>query len=163
MIRRAFLLWLALLPAIVLAQASGAPETTLAGINIESATIADVIQLYGQPEAIYAVPDPYPAGTKQYKWGRLTLTLAVLTEPAASGSRITAIQIEGDGDNTSASSTGRGLKLGEKEQAIKKIYGVESLGPDIRLNWKRTALLIYLKKSRITRMELLLQSSQTGQ
>jgi hypothetical protein len=138
------------------AQAPGSPETVLAGIDIHHTRIPDIIKLYGEPEAVYAAPAPYPAGTKQYKWGRLTVTLRILTAPTATGDTITATQIDGDGDTKPISQTGRGLKLGDKAQAIKKLYGVELEGSSATLQWPDgEVLLIHVNdKSRVDRLEL---------
>jgi hypothetical protein len=157
---RSFLVSL-LFSAAALAQAPGQPETVLAGIDIHHTTIPGIITLYGQPEGIYAAPAPYPAGTKQYKWGRLTVTLKVLTEPTATGDAITAIQIDGDGDGKPISRTGRGLKLGDKAQSIKKIYGVGPEGSSTTVQWPEgEVLLVHLNdKSRVDRLELTSKSS----
>jgi hypothetical protein len=142
-----------------MAQAPGQPETLLAGIDIHHTKIADVIKLYGEPEGVYAAPAPYPSGTKQYKWGRLTLTLKILTEPTANGDAITAIQIDGDGDSRPISRTGRGLKLGDKPQSIKKIYGIELQGTSTTLRWPDGEMLLIRldDKSRVDRLELSLK------
>lgn len=138
------------------AQAPGQPETLLAGIDIHHTRIPDIIKLYGEPEAVYAAPAPYPPGTKQYQWGRLTVTLKVLTEPTATGDAITAIQIDGDGDAKPISRTGRGLKLGDKAQAIKKVYGIKIEGSSATLQWPDgTVLFVHVDdKSRVDRLEL---------
>jgi hypothetical protein len=154
------LLFLALIYATgALAQASGQPETVLAGIDIHHATTADVIKLHGEPEGVYAAPAPYPPGTKQYKWGRLTVTLRVLTEPTPAGDKITVIQIDGDGDTRPISRTGRGLRLGDKAQAIRKLYGVELDGSSTTLQWPDgEVLLIHMNdKARVDRLELRLK------
>jgi hypothetical protein len=140
---------------------SNPPENVLAGIDIHHTRIADIVRMYGDPEGVYAAPAPYPSGTKQYKWGRLTLTLKVLTEPTPQGDAITAIQIEGDGDGKAVSRTGRGLKLGDKSQSIKKFYGTETDGPSVTLTWPSgEVLLIHLSgKTRVDRLELSLKST----
>ncbi len=150
-----------LLSSASFAQEKTAPETVLAGIDIFHTTIPDIIKLYGPPEGVYAAPEPYPAGTKQYKWGRLTVTLRVLTEPSPSGDKINAIQIDGDGDGKPITRTGRGLKLGEKADAIKKIYGVLPTGESTTLQWPNgLTLLIHANaKSRIDRLELSLRTN----
>ena len=133
----------------------------LAGIDIHQTKIADIEKLYGEPEGIFAAPAPFPVGTKQYKWGRLTLTLLVLTEPLSSGDQITAIQISGQGDGKPISSTGRGLKLNDKEHEVKKIYGVEPSTPSTTLHWPtgETLLIHFNDKQRIDRLELKLEPS----
>ena len=117
---------------------TGSPEDVLAGINIHSMHIADVQKIYGQQEAVYAVPPgPYPEGTKLYKWGRLTVTLKVLTEPSINGEVIRAIQVEGQGEpgDKPINKTGRGLKLKAKATDVKKIYGVDPAGPETSVHW----------------------------
>ncbi len=149
-----------LLAVTALAQnAPGTPETNLAGIEIHS-TVADIQKLYGIQDAMLAIPpDPYPPGTKMYKWGRLTLTLKVLTEPSPTGEAIRVIQIEGEGEREShpISRTGRGLKLGDKPAAIKKIYGVAPSGDETKLQWSNgTVLVIHVggSKERVDSLEL---------
>jgi hypothetical protein len=143
------------------AQASGQPETTLAGIDIHHSTIADAIKLHGEPEGVYAAPAPYPSGTKQYKWGRLTVTLRILTEPTPARDKITVIQIDGDGDNRPISRTGRGLRLGDKAQTIKKLYGVELNGSSVTLQWAEGEVLLIHRndRARVDHLELSLKSS----
>jgi hypothetical protein len=138
------------------AQAAEQPETILAGIDIFHTKISEIVVLYGQPDGVYGAPAPYLSGTKQYKWGRLTLVLKVLTEPTASGDAITAIQIEGEGDDKPMSRTGRGLKLNDKAQRIQKVYGVEAVNSSARLAWSNgVVLLVHVnQKSRVDRIEL---------
>ena len=155
------LLVIFLLCSTALAQDKSSPETVLAGIDILHTTVPDIIKLYGPPEGVYAAPEPYPAGTKQYKWGRLTVTLRVLTEPTSSGDKVTAIQIDGDGDGKPVSRTGRGLKLGDKPGAIHKLYGVDPVGPSTTVQWPNgpTLLIRTNAKSHIDRIELSLKSN----
>jgi hypothetical protein len=138
------------------AQSPGPPETVLADIDIHHATIPEIEKLYGEPEGVFAAPAPYPVGTKQYKWGRLTVTLRVLTEPTSTGDAITAIQIDGDGDGKPVSRTGRGLKLGDKAKALHKLYGVEPAATFAKLRWPTgESLLVHLDaRSRVDRLEL---------
>jgi hypothetical protein len=149
-----------LCPLAALGQ-SGPPETVLAGIDIHHSRIADIVRMYGDPDGVYAAPAPYPSGTKQYKWGRLTLTLKVLTEPTPQGDAITAIQIEGEGDGKAVSRTGRGLKLGDKIQSIKKFYGTDTDGGSATLTWPSgEVLIIHVSgKARVDRLELSLKST----
>jgi hypothetical protein len=151
----------ALLCCIAARGQSGPAETMLAGIDIHQTRISDIINLYGEPEGVYAAPAPYLAGTKQYKWGRLTVTLKVLTEPTPRGDSITAIQIDGDGNGKPISETGRGLKLGDKPQSIKKVYGIEPTNSSANLTWPSgERLLIHLgTKGRVDRIELSFKSS----
>jgi hypothetical protein len=151
-----YLLVILLLGSTAFAQDKNAAESILAGIDIFHTTIPDIIKLYGPPEGVYAAPEPYPSGTKQYKWGRLTVTLRVLTEPSSSGDKITAIQIDGDGDGKPISRTGRGLKLGDKAEAVRKIYAVAPTGDATTVQWPNGAsLLVHTNpKSHIDRMEL---------
>lgn len=156
-IRALLLLLLSVLAAPpVSAQASSEPDAVLAGIDIFHTTISDVIKLYGPPEGVYAAPEPYPAGTKQYKWGRLTVTLRVLVQPTNSGEQITAVQIDGEGDGKPISRTGRGLKLNDKQQQIKKLYGIEPSASSASIEWADgIGLFIRVNaKSRVDRIEL---------
>jgi len=155
------LLLILLLCSTALAQDESAPETVLAGIDIFHTTIPEIIKLYGPPEGVFAAPEPYPVGTRQYKWSRLTVTLRVLTEPTPAGDRIAAIQIDGDGDGKPISRTGRGLKLGEKAKAIRKVYGVEPSGQSTTIEWPKglTLLVRANENSRIDRLELSLQGT----
>ncbi len=140
--------------------APGEPESVLAGIDIRHMRIADVQRLYGEQEAMYAVTaDPYPTGTKLYKWGRLTVTLKVLTEPTVKdGDVIRAIEIQGEGDpgNKAINKTGRGLKLGAKAGEAKKIYGVEAVDGQTKIRWSDgTTLVVTLnEKERVSKLEL---------
>lgn len=151
-----------MLSSIAVAQDKGMPETVLAGIDIFHTTIPDIIKLYGPPEGVYAASEPYPVGTRQYKWGRLTVTLRVLTEPSPSGDKVTAIQIDGDGDGKPISRTGRGLKLSDKPEAIHKIYGQKSSGNTVTLEWPDGIVLMVRinEKSRVDRLELSLKNPQ---
>jgi hypothetical protein len=157
--RYALILLFVALPA--LSQTQGSPETVLSGIDIHHTLVADVTKMYGEPEGVFAVPAPYPEGTKQYKWGRLTVTLLVLTRTLASGDRISAIQIQGEGDGKPISRTGRGLKLSDKSEIIKKLYGVEAKFPETTLEWPSgETLVVHLNdKSRVDRLELSLKDS----
>lgn len=154
-----YLLYVLLCSVAALAQ-SGPPETTLAGIDLHQTHIS-AIKMYGEPEGVYAAPAPYPAGTKQYKWGRLTVTLKILTEPTPQGDAITAIQIDGDGNGKPISRTGRGLKLGDKPQQIIKLYGSAATGESTTLTWSTgETLQIHVgSKERIDRIELSVKSS----
>lgn len=152
-----------LLSSVLLAQtapnATGAPETSLAGIDIHHTTIADIQQMYGQQDAIYAVrPDPYPQGTKLYKWGRLTVTLKVLTEPSTKGDVIRAISVEGEGEpgKQAINQTGRGLKLGAKAKDVEKFYSVAPANGSATIKWPDgTTLVVTLnEKGRLSKLEL---------
>jgi hypothetical protein len=164
---RTLILFLLIISSFTLAQPaaftpSGPPETSLAGIEIRQFKIEDAVRLHGKPDGIIGInQDPYPPGTKMYKWGRLTVTLHVLTQPVGQPpmETITAIQIKGQGDpqKSSISQTGRGLKLGSKASEIKKLYGdYRADGPNVELAWPDgTRLTIHLNdKSRIDQMEL---------
>jgi hypothetical protein len=146
--------------SILTAQSTSGPtEVSLAGINIKTMRIADVQKIYGQQEAIYAVPpDPYPQGTKLYKWGRLTVTLKAMTEPSVNGEIIRAIEIQGEGEpgDKPINKTGRGLKLGAKSKDIQKIYGVEPATPETKIQWPDgTTLIIGMnEKGHVSKLEL---------
>lgn len=139
--------------------AAGDPETVLAGIDIRQMGIADIQKMYGQQEAMYAVPpDPYPPGTKLYKWGRLTVTLKVLTEPSAKGELIRAIEVQGEGEpgKQAINETGRGLRLGAKASEIKKLYGVEPSNGPATIRWSDGTTLVVTvnERGRVSKLEL---------
>jgi len=139
--------------------ATGSPETILAGIDIHHTTIPAIQSMYRQQDAMYGVPpDPYPPGTRLYKWARLTVTLKVLTEPAKGAEMIRAISIEGEGEpgDKAINKTGRGLKLGAKSGEVKKLYGVEPANGSATLKWDDgTTLIVTLNdKGRVSKMEL---------
>jgi len=140
--------------------ASGDPESVLAGIDIHHMRIADVQRLFGEQEAMYAVTaDPYPAGTKLYKWGRLTVTLKVLTEPTIKdGDVIRAIEIAGEGEpgDKAINKTGRGLKLGAKAGEVRKLYGVEAGEGTNKIQWEDGTTLVVTvnEKERVSKLEL---------
>ncbi len=140
--------------------AAGEPESVLAGIDIRHMRVADVQRLYGEQEAMYAVTaDPYPAGTKLYKWGRLTVTLKVLTEPTVKdGNLIRAIAIQGEGDpaNKAINKTGRGLKLGAKADEVRKLYGMHAGDGSTMIQWSDGTTLVVTvnEKERVSKLEL---------
>ncbi len=159
LIVRMFLLALLFSFAATAQTVSGTPEDTLAGIHIRQMKIADVQKMYGQQDAIYAVPpDPYPQGTKLYKWGRLTVTLKVLTEPTGNNEVIRAVEVEGQGQpgDKPMNKTGRGLKLDAKENDIQKLYGVVPSNGSTTIKWQDgTTLIVTLnEKGRVSKLEL---------
>lgn len=157
---RGYLAVLLLSGGLAFAQAAtGPPETVLAGINIRAMKTSDVQKLYGQQDAVYAVPpDPYPVGTKLYRWGRLTLTLKVMTEPSPAGEAIRAIEIAGEGEpqDKPINKTGRGLKLGAKSTDVKKLYGVDAANGLATIKWSdgTTLLITANDKGRVSKLEL---------
>ncbi len=161
--RRAVFIFIFLLlySALLFAQESpsGAPETTLSGINIRASSIADVQQLYGQQQSMLAVNSGgYPEGTKLYKWTRLTVTLKVLTEPSAKAEVIRAIQVEGEGEpgKKPINQTGSGLSLGDKASKIKDVDGTEPMDGSATVRWPDgTTLIIGVsEKGRVNKLEL---------
>jgi len=137
----------------------GEPERSLAGINFTQTGTADIEKMYGAHSAMIAVTEePYPAGTKLYKWGRLTVTLKVLTEPEAGHDVIRDIEVRGEGEpgNQLINRTGRGLKLGAKTSEIKKIYGIDGVSGANTLQWPDgTTLVIDVSEAgRVSRLEL---------
>jgi len=155
---RRLILLLVVSCSVVIAQ-TGLPETSLAGINLHQMRIADVQRLYGQQEAVYAVPPGrYPAGTKLYKWGRLTLTLKVLTEPLPTGEAIRAVEIQGEGEpgDKAINRSGRGLKLSSKSSEVKKLYGVDAIDGSTVIKWSDGTTLVvgFNDKHRVNKLEL---------
>jgi hypothetical protein len=139
--------------------AIGQPETSLAGIDPHHTTIADIQKLYGLQEAMIAVPpNPYPEGTRLYKWRRLTATLKVLTEPSPNGEVIRAIEVAGEGEpgDQPINKTGRGLKLGAKAAEIKKLYGIEPAKGETTIKWPDGTTLVVgtNEKGRVSKIEL---------
>lgn len=163
MLRRLFIIvlfGLATVAQVATAPAAGEPESVLAGIDIRHMRIADVQKLYGEQQAMYAVTaSPYRAGTKLYQWGRLTVTLKVLTEPTIKdGEVIRAIEIGGEGEpgDKAINKTGRGLKLGARGGEVKKIYGIGPIDGQRKIQWgDGTTLVITLnEKERVRKLEL---------
>ena len=100
--------------------ASGKPEITLAGINLKSTTLKDVIRMYGSPtRQKKAFNNPHWTG---YVWELPHAKLELGVSSGPSGTRIRNIYVEGTTDGQ-VGTTGRGLKLGDDINKLKRIYG----------------------------------------
>jgi hypothetical protein len=118
--------------------ARGKPETTLAGINLESTTLDEVLRKYGPPTRTITVPNnPQWTG---YLWQTVETRLELDVTAGAGGKHylggISVVRIGGGSAPAKASSdaTGSGLKLGDGLDALKRIYGSRfqlSRQPDI--------------------------------
>jgi hypothetical protein len=121
-----FLYFFLLIPSIAKAdnlpenlQASGKPETTLAGINLETTTLIDVIRLYGLPTREERTSrDPDWIG---YIWELPQAKIELSFYNTGTGN-IADIYVEGT-TKGQIGSTGRGLKLGDDLNKLKRIYG----------------------------------------
>lgn len=107
--------------------AHGRPENTLAGINLEKATLDQVLQKYGPPAKKVNVPNN-PDWTG-YLWQIGGLRLEVEAFHSANKVSLDRISIVRTGtmDTTAsnAGSTGAGLKLGDGLDALKRVYGTK--------------------------------------
>jgi hypothetical protein len=100
--------------------ALGKPERTLAGIDIQNAKLADVVQRYGVATRKVNVPNN-PDWTG-YVWEKSAVKLEVGVQGSADLGVIESMYVEGT-DRGLTASTGAGLRLGDSVEAIKKIYG----------------------------------------
>jgi hypothetical protein len=100
--------------------AAGKPEITLAGINLKTSKLNDVIRMYGQPTRQREVPNN-PSWTG-YVWELPYAKLELGVNRGSSGTQIGSIYVEGTA-NGQVGSTGRGLKLGDGIKTLKRIYG----------------------------------------
>jgi hypothetical protein len=121
------LVWLLICQGISMADhlpekqlANGKPETMLAGINLRSAKLNDVVRMYGPPTREVKAPNN-PAWTG-YVWELPEAKLEVGVNRDASGARVDDVYVEGTAKGQ-VGYTGRGLKLGDSIKSIKRIYG----------------------------------------
>jgi hypothetical protein len=114
------------LPAKLLAL--GKPETTLAGINLESTSPDEVLRRLGPPTKTVTVPNnPYWAG---YLWQTANLRIEVEVTHSKTKKYVGAVTIvRMSGESPTSvwkipdAATGRGLKLGDSLDSVKSIYG----------------------------------------
>jgi hypothetical protein len=100
--------------------ALGKPEKQLAGINLVSTNLDDVIRMFGPPTRILKVPNnPHWTG---YTWKLSNGALEIGVAHSSSGSQIHDVYIEGKLTGQ-AGSTGQGLKIGDTIQDLKRLYG----------------------------------------
>jgi hypothetical protein len=97
--------------------ASGKPETILAGIDLKTTKLKDVMRKYGSP----AREKSWISGTG-YVWQLPHAKIELSVNRGRLGTQIRAIYIEGTASE-SVGSTGRGLKLGDDVKKLKRIYG----------------------------------------
>jgi len=105
--------------------AHGKPEVTLAGINLQTTTLDQVLQKYGPPtKTVNAPNNPDWTG---YLWQKGDLRLEVEASHSKGKVYLDRISIVRTGAAASASSdsesTGGGLRLGDGLDALKRIYG----------------------------------------
>jgi hypothetical protein len=98
----------------------GKPENTLAGIDLTSAKLQDVVRRYGT--ATRKITAPNNPDWTGYVWEKSALKLEVGLQGSADLGVINSVYVEG-ADHGSIGSTGAGLKLGDSIETIKKIYG----------------------------------------
>jgi hypothetical protein len=108
-------------------QARGKPENILAGINLEHGNPAAVLQSLGPPTRKVTVPNnPQWTG---YLWDSPTTRLEVEVSRGNGKdylNRVTIVRLGGEAapaTKTARESTGRGLKLGDALDRLKKLYG----------------------------------------
>lgn len=99
-------------------QARGRPEKKLARIDLERTNLADVIKMYGKPSKIEKQPSPPDLALTDYYWnlakGRLHLVVVQ--------DYISLVEVEGSAGSVLLQ-TGRGLKLGDNLDDLRRIYG----------------------------------------
>jgi hypothetical protein len=99
-------------------QARGRPEKELARIHLEHTMLADVIRMYGKPSKVEKQPSPPDIAMTDYYWnlsrGRLHLLMVQ--------NYISLVEIEGSLESV-WSQTGRGLKIGDDLNDVRRIYG----------------------------------------
>jgi hypothetical protein len=113
------------LPATLMAM--GSPEDTLAGINLRSATWDHVLKKYGSPAQTIKAPNN--PGWRGYLWQSAATRLEVQVSHGKTRPYVDTITVVRLGSASTmdqlaaAGVTGRGLKLGDSLDDLKKIYG----------------------------------------
>lgn len=141
-------------------QARGRPEKKLARIHLERTKLADVIMMYGKPSRVVKQPSPPDIALTDYYWnlsqGKLHLLLVQ--------NYISLVEVEGSAGSAWLQ-TGRGLKLGDNLDDLRRIYGprykVRKIPSanihDVMVQWrsKEFSLIVDMdKKGRIKRLSL---------
>ena len=110
-------------------QARGAPETRLAGIRLNDRTrLADVVRLYGQPTRVEAweSDDVNISGSYDYYWFRPGLNLHVLVErlprKLPGWEYVSLVEVY-SGTSNKIARTGKGLRVGDSLNALRRAYG----------------------------------------
>jgi hypothetical protein len=103
----------------------GKPETALAGIDLRTVTLDEVLRTYGPPTKTVNVPNN-PDWTG-YVWQLDGVRLEVESSHSAHKTSIDRISIVRTAPDDAAppkfASTGAGLKLGDTLDALRRIYG----------------------------------------
>jgi hypothetical protein len=95
-------------------QARGRPEKELARIHLEHTKLPDVIRMYGKPSKVEKQPSPPDIALTDYYWNLSNGRLHLLMDQ----DYISLVEVEG-----SALRTGRGLKIGDDLNDVRRIYG----------------------------------------
>ena len=99
-------------------QARGRPEKELARINLEHTKLPDVLRMYGKPSKVEKQPSPPDIALTDYYWnlskGRLHLLMVQ--------NYISLVEVEGSAESVRLQ-TGRGLKIGDDLNDVRRIYG----------------------------------------
>jgi hypothetical protein len=150
--------------------AQGKPETKLAGINLRNATLADIVRRYGPPTKVQGVEehDPGIASSFDYYWIKSGMHLHILVErfpnKLPDWQYVSLIEVNSSTVNR-IGRTGRGLKLGDSLDDLKRIYGpryyVRNISKfkihDVMIQWRREeySLVATLdQNNRITKLSL---------
>ena len=141
-------------------QARGRPEKKLAGIHLEHTKLADVVKMYGKPSKIEKQPSPPEMAMTDYYWnlskGRLHLLMGQ--------NYISLVEVEGSEDSVWLQ-TGRGLKIGDNLDDLRRIYGpryrVRNISSanihDVMIQWRSEEFSLVAeldKKGRIKKLSL---------
>lgn len=117
------------LPAKLMAM--GSPEDTLAGIHLRTATWDGVVKKYGAPTKTVTVPNnPNWTG---YLWDSAGTRLEVEVTHSKTRQYVDTITVVRVGSSlggdklADAGATGRGLKLGDSLEDLKRVYGARFL------------------------------------
>jgi hypothetical protein len=106
------------LPEALLAR--GKPESSLAGINLKRAKLADVVRMYGP--ATRRVTAPNNPDWIGYVWEKSAVKLEIGFQGPNKSGVIDSIYVQGMGGGPMGT-TGAGLKLGDSIETLKRIYG----------------------------------------
>ena len=124
--------------------ARGTPEKQLAGVHLESSTIADVIKKYGKPSKIEKQPSSSQFEMVDYYWDLAKSRLHVLVVFMGCTESISLIEVEEPGNSKRFAGTSRGLKIGDRLSDLRRIYGKRyairriprQKIHDVRLEWR---------------------------
>ena len=107
--------------------ARGRPETSLAGVDLSHAKLADIIKLYGRPTKVEGVDTQNPriVDSFDYTWVKSGLNLRVVVQRSSVPTKfeyVSAIEVE-VGTSRRNGRTGAGLRLGDTVRDLRRIYG----------------------------------------